>query len=227
MGKKCVCIILGVLWLPAFLLFLLSVFFAGLNQMSDIALTDELKGKMEGTQDTNMFTQEQVKNIIQKGMKVPVNVEVDDAIKVPDTIPSFILDGAKLEVEVSWKENCWIGIVSEEEQKKKNCGHVKLPVENHKNCVAGDMAYAGGGPDSASERSFTFEVQPGTWYIAGGALEGGGTTDGKTRIDVMWKVHLSVVTSVQVICSIACVVLGVFLISPCILCCCWKGKQDG
>lgn len=226
MGKKCVSIILGVLWLPAFLLFLLNVFFAGFNQMSDMALTDEIKAKMEGKNMVAVPSKTEVKDMTSAGKEIPVSLEEGDPIEVPDTFPKWILDGVKLEVEVTWNENVWVGIVTKAEKEAKGCGLIKRPMDKHKNCVKGDMTYSGGGPDTASTKSFKMEVEPGTWYIVGSAPPDGGK-NGQGKIEVTWRAEASVMTGVQVICSLACVVLGVFLISPCILCCCCKGKKDG
>lgn len=225
MGGKCLCItILSILWLPFFVLFLLSGFFAAFNQIYEVVLTDEMKGRLSGViKDVPVPTKADVTRAAALGNPNFVGVGPAPMV-IEDYFPGFVSSSVKIEVVISWKEAVWFGLVAAKEKLAKGCGAIDRQSNNP--CTDRTMTYLYGGPETAETKEMAWEILPGSYYIAGGAPQGGGDDD-DGEIDVHYKVVPTVMGGIQVLCVIACIVCGLFLISPCILCCVWKTKKDG
>jgi hypothetical protein len=224
---KCKCFLLSILWLIGLILFLVCGFFASFNHVYDNILkdTDMVKDNMQGiVEDVPVPTTAQVSAASAAGQDNLVGV-APDGIEVPDMLPKFVLDNClQCEVEITWAEPIWFGLVTKEEKEDHSCGEIDANAAQP--CRSDTMEYSAGGPTTSTTKVLKWDIKPGVWFVSGGAPANGGDDDG--QIDCSWKLIPAVKKPMQIGCSLGCVVLGLLLLLPCIRCCCCKkSKRSG
>lgn len=140
----------------------------------------------------------------------------DEAIKVPD-YPSFVNDFIlQAELTVSWTSPVWYGLVTEQEKEDAGCSSTDVTL-----CDDDDMEYTTGGPSTATSNTLTWEIKPGSYYVAGGAPADGGDDAGS--IDVKWSATATIHLYARIISGVLCFFLLLFILWPCIKKC--RGQQ--
>lgn len=223
MAAKCLCItILSILWLPFFALFMLSGFVAAFNSIYEVAITDEVKGELSGViEDVPVPSKTQVTTAKAAGKSNFVGVGDDPIVIKDEFFPGWFRASVKLELEMKWQEPVWFGFVTKAEKDDHQCGLIDSTQPG--GCTDQTMTYSAGGPDTAESKVLLWDITSGSWYIAGGAPENGGVDKGAINVD--YKITPTVMGGIQFLCVIACIVCGLFLIAPCVLCCVWKTKK--
>ena len=95
-------------------------------------------------------------------------------------IPSALISA---ELTISWDENVWLGLITEEEYER--CSPNSLAMSD--TCKPDSTNFAAGGPSTGDEKTFTYEISDEVYYPVDGQKSGGLVQS----VDVEYSVHVT------------------------------------